>query len=226
MKEQYYAIDSIDQQAQAFLKEVIPLRIKHNIKINPKKVALLVIDMQNFFVDKASHAYIPSVDAIIPRVVKLQNYCLQNAVQVIQTRHINTKENSGMMAKWWGEGRLLGPAQPASEIIAKIASPQIMQINKGQYDAFYEPEDSSSILDLILKTNNIEQVIITGVMTHLCCETTARAAFTRGYEVFFSIDAVATYNSKFHLGSLINLAHGFAVPMLVNEIITSLEEQK
>ena len=59
-------------------------------------------------------------------------------------------------------------------------------------------------------------------MTHLCCETTARVAFTQGYEVFFSIDGTATYNRKFHLGSLINLAHGFVVPMLVDEIIDSL----
>ena len=61
-------------------------------------------------------------------------------------------------------------------------------------------------------------------MTHLCCETTARVAFTRGYEVFFSIDGTATYNRKFHLGSLVNLAHGVAVPMLVDEIIAQLKQ--
>jgi bifunctional isochorismate lyase / aryl carrier protein len=224
MKEQYYTDASIDQQAQAFLKEIIPLRTHHNIQINPAKAALLVIDMQNYFVDKTSHAYIPSVDAIIPRVVELQNYCLQNGIKIIQTRHAETKENAGMMAKWWG-GWLLESTNPASEVITEIAKPEIMQITKSQYDAFYEPACDSN-LDFILKTNGIEQVIITGVMTHLCCETTARAAFTRGYEVFFSIDGTATYNRQFHLGSLINLAHGFAVPMLVDEIITQLRNNE
>ncbi len=63
-------------------------------------------------------------------------------------------------------------------------------------------------------------------MTHLCCETTARAAFTRGYEVYFSIDGTATYNHEFHLGTLMNLAHGFAIPILITEIIDHLNKQK
>lgn len=213
MKEQYYTNDSIDQQAQSFLKEITPLRNRHGIKIDPAKIALLVIDMQNYFVDKTSHAYIPSVDAIIPRVIKLQNYCLQNGIKVIQTRHINTKEDAHMMAEWWG-GRLLESVDSVSEIIEAIANPKAMSIIKSQYDAFYD-----SMLESILEASGIEQVIITGVMTHLCCETTARAAFMRGYEVFFSIDGTATYNRQFHLATLINLAHGFAIPMLVDEII-------
>ena len=223
MKEKYYTDASIDQQAQVFLKEIISLRAQHNIQINPTKAALLVIDLQNYFVDKTSHAYIPSVDAIIPRVIKLQNYCLQNGIRVIQTRHINTKDNSGMMAKWWG--KLLEPIGTVSEIITEIANPKIIPIIKSQYDAFYEPACDDD-LDFILRSNGIEQVIITGVMAHLCCETTARAAFTRGYEVFFSIDGTATYNRQFHLGTLMNLAHGFAVPMLVDEIMTQLRNNK
>ena len=213
MKEQYYTSGSIYRQAQDFLKEIIPLRNRHEVKINLAKVALLVIDMQNYFIDKLSHAYIPSVDAIIPRVIKLQNYCLQNGIRVIHTRHINTKENAGMMAKWWG-GQLLESVGIASEIVAAIANPKIVQVVKSQYDAFYDSD-----MESVLKNSGIEQLIVTGVMTHLCCETTARAAFTRGYEVFFSIDGTATYNSKFHLATLINLAHGFAVPVLVDEII-------
>jgi isochorismate hydrolase len=216
MKEQYYSNSSNDQQAQDFIKEIKPLCAEHtDIKINPLKVALLVIDLQNYFVDESSHAHIPSVNAIIPRVVKLQNRCLQNGIKVIQTRHGNTKENAGMMAKWW-DGDLLELENPESEIIAEIANPEATVITKTQYDAFYNSE-----LDGVLKTGGIEQLIITGVMTHLCCETTARVAFTRGYEVFFGVDTTATYNRKFHLGSLINLAHGFAVPMLVDELMGS-----
>lgn len=55
-------------------------------------------------------------------------------------------------------------------------------------------------------------------MTHLCCETTARSAFIRGFDVFFTIDGTATYNEDFHFGTLYNLAHGFAVPLLIDEI--------
>lgn len=218
MKEQYYSNNSINRQAQIFLQEVLPLRMGHSTQINPAKVALLIIDLQNFFVDQGSHAYIPSVGAIIPRVLQLQNYCLQNGIKIIQVRHGNAQDDVGMMAQWWRK-RLLGLTGPLAEIIGEIAHPEIKPIVKSQYDAFY-----NSALEAILKAKNIEQLIITGVMTHLCCETTARVAFTRGYEVFFSIDGTATYNRKFHLGSLVNLAHGVAVPMLVDEIIAQLKQ--
>jgi bifunctional isochorismate lyase / aryl carrier protein len=217
MKEQYYSNSSIDQQAQDLLKEIRPFCIKRpNIQIIPSKAALLVIDLQNYFVDEASHAHVPSVNAIIPRIVKLQKHCLQNGIKVIHTRHGNTKEDASMMAKWWG-GRLLDPASSESEIISEISNLKAVIIPKTQYDAFY-----NSSLDDVLKDSGIEQLIIAGVMTHLCCETTARVAFTRGYEVFFSIDGTATYNRKFHSSALVNLAHGFAVPMLIDEMISSL----
>lgn len=51
---------------------------------------------------------------------------------------------------------------------------------------------------------------MTGVMTNVCCETTAREAFVRGYRVFFSTDATATVDSELHEATLKTLAYGFA----------------
>lgn len=56
----------------------------------------------------------------------------------------------------------------------------------------------------------IKEVIVTGVMTNLCCETTAREAFVRGFRVFFSTDATATSLPELHDATLKNLAYGFA----------------
>ena len=39
------------------------------------------------------------------------------------------------------------------------------------------------------------------------------------FEVFFTVDGTATYNEKFHLSALANLAHGFAAPVLVQELL-------
>jgi isochorismate hydrolase len=61
-------------------------------------------------------------------------------------------------------------------------------------------------------------------MTHLCCETTARSAFMRGFEVFFTIDGTATYNEEHHWAALLNLAHGFATPVLVDEVVSAFGE--
>ena len=41
-------------------------------------------------------------------------------------------------------------------------------------------------LDLVLRSNRIKSVIITGVATNVCCETTARQAFMKDYYVLFT----------------------------------------
>ena len=56
----------------------------------------------------------------------------------------------------------------------------------------------------------MEEVIVTGVMTNLCCETAARDAFVRGFRVFFSTDATGTADAELHDAALKNLAYGFA----------------
>jgi isochorismate hydrolase len=61
-----------------------------------------------------------------------------------------------------------------------------------------------------LRSGEIEELIITGVMTNCCCETTARDAFVKDFRVFFVSDATATANDELHIASLKNLAYGFA----------------
>jgi isochorismate hydrolase len=130
---------------------------------------------------------------------------------VFFTQHINTKENAGMMSVWWKD--LITTQNPLQRIIPDIDVSLGTLIQKSQYDAFYETQ-----LEKLLRVRNVTQVIICGVMTHLCCESTARSAFMKGFEVFFPVDGTATYNLAFHLASLINLAHGFASVVLMKEI--------
>jgi isochorismate hydrolase len=220
MKNTYYLSTSIASKAQQFLDELMPLRIKHSSQLVPKKAALLVLDMQHFFVEACSHAFVPSSKAIIPQILALQNYFLEQCLTVIHTRHCNTKFNAYQMQKWWPRP-LLTIEDPASAIIPELCVnnkflAKLTTITKSQYDAFWETD-----LDQKLKATNIEQIVITGVMTHLCCESTARSAFIHGYEVFIVIDGTATYNENFHRASLLNLAHGFAKPLLTSEILAT-----
>jgi bifunctional isochorismate lyase/aryl carrier protein len=115
------------------------------------------------------------------------------------------------MMRWWKD--LLGPDASMSQIIPELDTTKGDVIEKHQYDAFYRTE-----LEQNLFSHNIQQVLVTGVMTHLCCETTARSAFMRGFNTFFSIDGTATYTEAFHRASVLNLAHGFALPVLTEEI--------
>jgi isochorismate hydrolase len=214
IKEPYFTLESIQQQALGMLGRVKDFK-RHRSKFKPERSALLILDMQRYFLEESSHAYIPSVKAIIPKIRELlQEYSVRE-LPVIFTRHLNSKEDAGLMAKWWGD--LITEENPLSEITPKLPAVGTV-IEKSQYDAFYKTP-----LEKILRGKSVGQVVICGVMTHLCCETTARSAFVRGFEVFFVVDGTATYNEEFHWATLINLSHGFAFPILVREILTLLK---
>ena len=195
-------------------------RCRHaNIVFASDRAALLVLDMQEYFLRTELHAYIPSAAAIIPGVRSLIKAFAASHCPVIFTQHVDTSENAGMMALWWKD--LIHLEAPESKISAELDVSKGAVIQKGHYDAFYETS-----LENVLQAGDITQVVITGLMTHLCCETTARSAFMRGYEVFLAIDGTATYTEAFHRAALLNLAHGFVMPMLVEEILSAFEEMK
>lgn len=212
LKETYFTVDNIGDVSDLFLKKISPV-IKHagTAGLDLKKTALLVTDMQNYFLDPDVHAFIPSARAIIPNIKKLQNLFIENNLCLIHTHHGNTKKDAGNMSKWWN--KLLDRHSVDAQIIDELMTEHAIVVEKTQYDAFYKTN-----LEEILKNRHISQIIITGVMTHLCVEATARSAFVRDFDVYFAIDGTATYNRDFHLASLLNLAHGFASPVVTRAI--------
>ncbi|MDY6911666.1 MAG: isochorismatase family protein [Chloroflexota bacterium] len=216
-KEHYFTPESIQSQSGQMREELGHFRSKHDPGLIPQRSALLILDMQRYFLDETSHAFIPSGKAIIPGIARLIDTYDREALPVIFTRHINSDADAGMMSRWWHD--LIRQDDPLSEIIPELDASRRVVIRKSQYDAFHHTDLEDS-----LRQNNVTQLVICGVMTHLCCETTARAAFVRGFEVFFTIDGTAAYNEEFHRATLLNLSHGFAVPVLIDEILTALSE--
>jgi isochorismate hydrolase len=93
-------------------------------------------------------------------------------------------------------------------------------IDKSRYDAFFGTD-----LDERLRHLDVNDIVICGVLTNCCCETTAREAFVRDYRVFFVADATATINVELHLASLKNLAYGFAYIVNTEDICQSLSKK-
>ena len=197
--------------------ELSPL-LRQRREFVPVRSALLILDMQRYFLDADSHAYIPSAEAILPRVDALRESYAALGLPIAWTRHLNTPADAVNMSRWWRD--LIYADNPLSEILLALDTSTGIIIEKTQYDAFYNTN-----LEEYLHENGVEQVVISGVMTHLCCETTARSAFMRGFDVFFLIDGTATYNEDFHRGTLRNLAHGFATPVLSEEILFTTKTQ-
>jgi len=176
------------------------------------RCALIILDMQRYFTRPDSNAYIPSSDAIIPGILSLERHFRSLGLPIFYTRHINNNKNAGMMGKWWN--KLISEDNPDSLLHERLSPKKEEIFNKSQYDAFLKTD-----LEESLRMAEINKVMIAGVMTHLCCETTARSAFCRGFEVLFCGNATSTYNEDFHKASLLNLSHGFAKIIDIYDII-------
>ncbi len=216
-KEAYFTTEGIEKKAGELLSSVSWSRPRHNdLRFNPRRSALLVLDMQAYFLDPHSHAFIPSAPAIVPGLVRLAEAFRRIDRPIILTRHENTRQNAGMMARWWHD--LPRPRSAHSHLQPQFAAFNAPILPKSQYDAFYGTD-----LEHQLHESGIQQVVISGVMTHLCCECTARSAFIRGYEVYFAVDGTATYNEELHRASLLTLSHGFALPVVIAELISEID---
>lgn len=215
MKSTYFNKSNIVAKSSEFLRSLgNDLRL-HELNAHLPDCALLVLDMQDYFLDPESHAFVPSGPAIIPGINRLVNHFQQFDRPVIFTRHINTINDAYLMNSWWKE--LITNDNPLSRITPLIETESAQIIVKSQYDAFFNTE-----LETLLHSLKIGDLIICGLMTHLCCETTARSAFVRGFNVIFPVDGTATYNEQFHLGTLRNLTHGFAVIPTIDQIIKTV----
>jgi len=218
MKKQYFTKGNLKPKAKEIFEKVKKYRKYHNIELSPENSALLIIDMQEYFLSPASHAYVPGAEVILPGVKKLISLYKKKNLPVIFTLHSNTEENAGMMGKWWP--KLLGEGTEESRLPEELESYGGIRIEKHQYDAFYETD-----LEEILHGRNIKQLVICGVMTNVCCETTARSAFVRGFEVFFCVDGTAAYSEEHHTATLLNLSYACAIPVLLDELFVILSKK-
>ena len=208
MKKRYLTPGDIEENARSLISDAADRGPAFEIE----RAALLILDMQAFFLDERSHAFVPDAPAIVSRLAGLARRFGAAGRPIIMTRHSNTPEDAGMMKEWWGHLLEPGSSEAALEPILEALSPVI--VAKTQYDAFYETD-----LENILRASGTEQVVVTGVMTHLCVETTARVAFARGFAVFLPADGTATYNKELHAASLLNLSHGTAAITLCSRLM-------
>lgn len=206
MNDEYYATPSnLKSKAEAWKKEIAPYNV-HRMRPSLKSSCLLVVDMQNFFLDPGSPSFTPGGLAILPNVGRLIKSFRRRKLPVIYTTHVHkSRELDGGILGWWWEGMILENT-PEAEIHHDLAPlPEEKVVCKHRYSAFYNTD-----LGTVLRCLKVTDLVITGVMTNLCCESTARDAYFRDYRVFFLMDATGATDEELHLATLKNLAYGFA----------------
>ncbi|MBI3949851.1 MAG: cysteine hydrolase [Acidobacteria bacterium] len=193
------------------------------------KPALLIIDMQNAFCrDEGSMKRIglnvEPLRASIPHIQKLMDVAHQTHVPVIFTRYVyqpdysdggvlieelfpQIKDQDGLKAGTW-DIEIIDDLEPSVQDII---------IDKNRYSAFY-----NTPLDSILQQTNIDTLIVTGVTTNMCVESTVRDAHYRDYRVWVVREATAEVDPQRHEAALTTIAFGFGRVISVAEAMARL----
>lgn len=217
--EPYVTSKSLSEKAELWLRSIAPFN-QHEMRLKAGTSALLVVDMQEFFLDPGSPTFACGGPAILPTVKELIDAFRACRRPVIFTKHVHHPGNldSGIMG-WWWKGMCV-EGSPESEIhrdIAPLAGEKV--VSKHRYSAFYGTD-----LEIVLRCLGIEDLVVSGLMTNLCCESTARDAYFRDFRVFIPADGTASVNEEMHLASLLNLAFGFAYVAGARSIISNLKK--
>jgi isochorismate hydrolase len=139
-KEEYFTPDNIAATAAA-MAHALPINRRAAV-FSLADSALLVIDMQRYFLCAGSHAFLPAAPAIIPNINRLIAVFKKAIRPVYFTRHANSMRDAGQMAVWWGE--LLGRDHPLGGIQNTVHTRKDPIIEKTQYDSRATPDNWSS----------------------------------------------------------------------------------
>lgn len=213
----YITEATLAHKTQEWLARVAPFN-PERMKLNPARAALLVIDMQRFFLNPDSPTFTCGGVAILGNVKRLTERFRDAGRPVIYTCHVHNPNlsDAGIM-EWWWEGMCLEGSEEAQVHPDLRPLPGEKIVSKHRYSSFYNTD-----LETVLRVLKVEDLVITGIMTNMCCESTARDAYYRDYRVFFPADATGSINEEMHLASLLNLAFGFAQVTTTESIIGSI----
>lgn len=192
--------------------------------INPRRSALIVIDMQNAFVAAGAPFETPGARAMIPRLERLIGCARELQMPIVWTQSDHRPPYGGLMLRKFpviAKERVLWQGEPSFGIYPDMIQPREgsleHRIVKHKFDAFFETD-----LDAILRFHQADTVIITGTATNACCESTARSAFMRDYKVVFPSDANATFDESMHRATLVNIDLLFGRVLSTEELLAEI----
>jgi ureidoacrylate peracid hydrolase len=184
--------------------------------LNPTSTALVVVDLQNAFMAPGETLANQHAVDIVPNVNTIARAVRGCGGMVVFLRHTVSDDPRFKLTDW--QARMVprtadGDFQLRAGTFGHQIYPELeilsrdLQVNKHRFSAFLP---NSSDLDALLRERGIDTLIITGTITNVCCESTARDANMLGYKVVFVSDATAAFSDEEHNATLLSMATVFA----------------
>ncbi len=187
-------------------------------RLDLTRSALIAVDLQRYFLAKGAPAFLHPPKRLIPNALRVIEAFRGAGLPVLFTRHAHRRgADAGEMGRFWGR-RLPWEGTRPAELIAEVAPlPGEPVLRKERYSAF-----EGTALAECLRLIGVEQVVLLGVMTNVCVETTARHAFMKDFQVTVARDACWSSRPQLHRAALANLEYAFARLATTTEIVKQL----
>lgn len=200
----------------------------------PRKTALLVVDMQTGFVAPGAVAEIPVAREIVPNINRLANALRQaggTIVWIISTygpgaerdwttffNFIITGEASDRFRLAFQEGKLEHTLWRELD-----RRPEDLLVSKNRLTPFSDPNQE---LERLLRSRGVDMALVVGTVTNVCCECTARDAAMRNFKTIMISDANASRNDVEHNATLSIFLQAFGGVLSTDEAIEVISKGK
>jgi ureidoacrylate peracid hydrolase len=194
--------------------------------LDPKRSALVVIDMQNAFVAPGAPMEVPAARTLVAPINRLAAELRRRGVTVIWVTHENRKDGgdwAGFFDAFVAPGRRAEAAAALSAgselqklFPALVVVPSDVRVTKSRYSPLIA---SASSLEAVLKQRGIDTLLIAGTKTNVCCECTARDAMMLDYKVVLLSDCTAALSDEEHRATLENVIQQFGDVLSADEAI-------
>ena len=157
--------------------------VQDEVRVDPSRTALVVIDMQNDFVQRGGSLLVPDAEATIPAIGRLLSLARTTRMHVVYSQ--DTHRPGDPEWRIWPEHAREGSW--GWRIIDELApTTDDLVLRKPRYDAFYRTP-----LEHLLRLWGIDTLVICGTVANICVHYTAASAALRWYDVVIPRDAIS-----------------------------------
>jgi ureidoacrylate peracid hydrolase len=199
-----------------------------SFQLSSANTALLVVDVQNDFChnqgvfSKYKSATLDHVEQAVSKLSALIEKCRQSNLPIIfiRTTHSDWTNSPSWLKRMEGAGekmRICAPDSWGSNFYNVSPKEGDCIVTKHRYSAFIGTD-----LDLILKSRGIAYILVTGVATNVCVESTARDGYHRDYNVILIEDCCGAYDKAEHAATLNNISKFFGTVTTAETLIATL----
>lgn len=200
-------------------------------RLDPARTALVVIDMQKTFCEPGAPAEVPGSRSIVASINRLADGLRKAGGTVVWCTHANVGVGQGSDWRNFFDNFVsdnlrnrtiesLSPGGSGQAIWHELnVEAQDIKLFKNRYSALVP---GSSQLERLLRSVDIDTLLICGTKTNVCCESTARDAMMMDFKVVMVSDGTAALSQEEHQASLENIIQQFGDVLTTDEILERL----